>query len=94
MCRTLCAAMPNWNNVIEAMPYLLVVMAFLLVRLMKVFTTHQQKMAQILNQTNVDRSEIQELKSQIAELNARLSSRLTADDPLRSNLAGEARVQN
>ena len=60
----------NWNKVVDALPYLVVVMAFVMVRLIGVLTKHQQKMAEILNQTNDDHSEIEDLRREVAALKA------------------------
>ncbi|HWA83098.1 MAG TPA: hypothetical protein VG820_06695 [Fimbriimonadaceae bacterium] len=73
----------NWNHVIEALPYVIALMAFVIIRLVRVLTAHQQKMAEILNRTNDDRADITALRREIAELKALVHENVIAADDSR-----------
>lgn len=73
----------NWTHVIDTLPYVILAMAFLMIRLLRVFTTHQQKMAEILNRTNDDRADITALRREMAELKALVNENVLAADDRR-----------
>jgi hypothetical protein len=70
-----------WQRVIEASPYLLVVFAFVMIKILRVFTTHQQKMAEIVNRSSADHTEVSALRQEIAELKSLMHQQvINADD--------------
>ena len=75
--------MPWLQHVIEASPYLLVVVAFVMVKILRVFTTHQQKMAEIVNRSSADHNEVSALRQEIAELKSLMHQQVIAADDRR-----------
>jgi len=69
----------------QALPYVVVVMAFFMVRIVRIFTQHQQKMAEILNRTQADQTEIASLRREMAEMKALLHDQIIRHDASVSN---------
>jgi len=59
-------------------------MAFMMIRLVRVFTTHQQKMTEILTKTNADQAEIASLRRELADLRAVVNENVIAHDDRRA----------
>jgi hypothetical protein len=64
----------------RSLPFIIVIMMFMMVRLVKVFTSHQQKMAEILNRSSADHGEIAGLRREIADLRAIMNDHVLSQD--------------
>jgi hypothetical protein len=62
------------------LPFAVIFMMFMIIRLVKVFTNHQQKMAEILNRSAADHSELAGLRREIAELRTLMNDHVLALD--------------
>jgi hypothetical protein len=69
-----------WQHVLDASPYLILFLAFFMVRLVRVFTQHQQKMAEIIHRSAADHGEIAALRQEVHDLkNMMLQQALNRD---------------
>ncbi|MFI5384772.1 MAG: hypothetical protein ACHQ50_01510 [Fimbriimonadales bacterium] len=71
------------EHVLEALPWIVGIMAFMMIKLVRVFTYHQQRMTEILNKTSADRGDIASLRQEIAELKSLVNESVIASDDRR-----------
>ena|SRR5579862_5438067 len=69
-----------WSHVVQISPIVLIVLAMMMTRIIKVFTSHQQKMAEILNRSNGEQTEIAALRQEISELRSVLNTQVIERD--------------
>jgi len=72
------------DQVLHALPYIVGILALVMIRVLKVFTDHQQKMAEILNRTSGDHADIAALRKEIAEMKSMMQSHVTASEGIRA----------
>lgn len=75
------------QHVLEALPWIVGIMAFMMIKLVRVFTYHQQRMTEILNKTSTDRSDIASLRQEIAELKSLVHQSVIASDDRKQAIA-------
>jgi hypothetical protein len=70
-----------WDKAIEALAPLLIIGLFIVVRLVRVLTAHQQKMTEILSRSTGDHAEIASLRHEISEIKSLMHEHvLNSDD--------------
>lgn len=71
------------HSLIPVLPLLALLVA-VMIPVFKIFTSHQQRMAEILNRTNSDRDDIMLLRNEVAELKRLMHQQIIANDDHRS----------
>ncbi len=73
-----------WTQALRILPFVVFFLTVMMIKVVKVMTAHQQKMAEILNKSAGEQTEITALRQEIAELKSLVHTQvIQADDSRR-----------